>query len=130
MSAQTPLKVALLLWVGSLFALLGMQRFFVEPLASMPLNVAVFIVQVAPLLIVLPMALRPGARGSLWMCLVMLPYFVHGVWQWTSPDTRLIGMLEVVFAVGAFVSAWISVKILPREPPGGLDRPDRERSRG
>jgi uncharacterized membrane protein len=115
MNMQMPLRVALLLWVGSLFALLGMQRFFIDPLPSLPSTIAVFIGQVALLLIVMPGALRPGSRGPLWVCLVMLLYFVHGVWQWSSPSGRLIGMLEVLFSIGAFVTAWVLLKVMPKE---------------
>ena len=118
MNLQVALRMTLLLWVGSLFALLGMQRFFIEPLPTMLATIAVFIAQVAPLLIVLPGALRTGARGPLWVCLVMLLYFVHGVWQWTSSDARLIGILEVIFAVGAFVTAWVLLKVMPKEELG------------
>lgn len=103
----------MLLWAGSLFALLGLQRFFADPLTTFWATLAVFLVQTAPLLLVLVMALRPGARGPLWLCLVMLLYFVHGVWQWNTPGAQLFGMLEVVFALGAFVTAWFLLKVLP-----------------
>ena len=118
MNLQTPLRMTLLLWVGSLFALLGMQRFFVEPLPSVPATIAVFIGQVAPLLIVTPGALRTGSRGPLWVCLAMLLYFVHGVWQWTSPNAHLIGFLEVIFSVATFVTAWILLKVIPKDDTG------------
>jgi uncharacterized membrane protein len=113
--AATALRFTLLLWSGSVFALLGLQRFFVDPLSSVPATVAVFITQTAPLLVVLPIALRSGARGPLWLCLVMLLYFVHGVWQWNTPDARLFGVFEVIFALGALVTAWVLLKILPRD---------------
>jgi uncharacterized membrane protein len=109
----TALRFTLLLWSGSVFALLGLQRFFVDPLPSTAATIAVFLAQTAPLLVVLPMALRSGARGPLWLCLVMLIYFVHGVWQWNTPDARLFGIFEVIFALGAFVTAWVLLKILP-----------------
>ncbi|HTK98231.1 MAG TPA: DUF2069 domain-containing protein [Pseudomonadales bacterium] len=115
MNVQTALRMALLIWIGSLFALLGMQRFFAEPLATMVATIAVFVGQVAPLLVVTPAALRGGARGPLWICLAMLLYFVHGVWQWNSPNVRLFGILEVVFSLGTFVTAWILLKVLPRD---------------
>ncbi len=115
MNVQTALRMALLIWIGSLFALLGMQRFFVEPLGTMLATIAVFVGQVAPLLIVAPVALRHGSRGPLWVCLAMLLYFVHGVWQWSSPNVRLFGILEVVFALGSFVTAWILLKVMPKD---------------
>jgi uncharacterized membrane protein len=113
--AVAALRFTLLMWSGSVFALLGLQRFFVDPLPSVPATVAVFIFQTAPLLLVLPMALRSGARGPLWMCLVMLLYFVHGVWQWNTSGARLFGIFEVIFALGAFLTAWVLLKILPRD---------------
>jgi uncharacterized membrane protein len=119
--AATALRFTLLVWTGSLFALLGMQRFFGDPLPTTLATLAVFLAQTAPLLLVLPVMLRPGARGPLWLCLVMLPYFVHGIWQWTSPDVHLFGILEVVFALGAFVTSWILLKLLPRS--GGTLNP-------
>jgi uncharacterized membrane protein len=115
MNAQTPLRVALLMWVGSLFALLGLQRFFVAPLASFVATLAVFVAELAPLLMVTPLALRSDHRGPLWVCLVSILYFVHGVWQWSAPDVRVFGVLEVIFAVGAFVTALILVRLMPRE---------------
>ena len=41
-------------------------------------------------------------------------YFVHGIWQYTLPATRLFGILEVVFSLGAFISAWLLLRLLPR----------------
>jgi len=112
--AATALRFTLLLWSGSVFALLGLQRFFVDPLSTFPATLAVFLAQTAPLLLVLPMVLRNGARGPLWLCLVMLLYFVHGVWEWNTPAARLFGIFEVIFALGAFVTAWVLLKILPK----------------
>jgi len=115
MTAQTMLlRVTLLIWVGSLFALLGLQRVFVEPLDSPAATIAVFVVQAAPLLFVAPLAIRAGANGPLWICLVTLLYFIHGVWQWSDPGTRTFGVFEVIFSVGAFVNGWILLKVMPR----------------
>jgi len=45
----------------------------------------------------------------------MLLYFVHGVWQWSSPNVRLFGILEVIFSLGTFVTAWILLKVMPKD---------------
>jgi uncharacterized membrane protein len=108
------LQVALLLWLGSLFALLGLQRFFVEPLASTAATVAVFMAQTLPLLVLLPVVLRGGARGPLWLCLVTPLYFAHGIWQWHTPAAHIFGIFEVVFALGGFATSWGLLKLLPR----------------
>ncbi len=117
MHVQTVLRFTLLLWIGSLFALLGVQRFLLDPLDSLLASAAVFLVQVAPLLLLTPLALRPGARGPLWIALTLPLYFMHGISQL---DARPVGMLEVIFALGAFVTAWMLLRVMPREdpPPG------------
>jgi uncharacterized membrane protein len=114
MHVQTALRFSLLLWIGSLFALLGLQRFLLDPLDSLLASAVVFIIQVAPLLLLTPLALRPGARGPLWIALVLPLYLMHGIWQL---DARPVGMLEVIFALGAFVTAWLLLRVLPREDP-------------
>lgn len=112
--AVTALRFAVLLWVGSLFALLGLQRLLGDGLSGTLAQLVVLAVQVIPLLVVAPLLLRPGPRAGLWLCLLMPFYFAHGIWQYTLPTTRLFGILEVVFALGAFVSAWLLLKLLPR----------------
>jgi uncharacterized membrane protein len=115
MNVQAVMRITLLVWLGSLFALLGLQRVFVEPLGSLLATIVVFVVQIAPLLIVAPLALRPGARGPLWVCFVTLLYLVHGVWQWSDPATRIFSVFEVIFSLGAFATAWILLKVMPRD---------------
>ena len=114
MRLQTALRFTLLLWIGSLFALLGLQRFVLDPLDSLLASAVVFIVQVAPLLLLTPLALRPGPRGPLWIALTLPLYLMHGIWQ---IDARPVGMLEVIFALGAFMTAWMLLRVLPREDP-------------
>jgi uncharacterized membrane protein len=108
------LRFTLLLWLGSLFALLGVQRLFGDMPMTPLARFTVFVVQAAPLLVVAPLLVRPGPRGALWLCLLTPFYFVHGVWQYGAPDTRVFGVLEVVFALGAFVSSCFLLKLLPR----------------
>jgi uncharacterized membrane protein len=108
------LRFTLLLWVGSLFALLGLQRLFADSLSAPLARIAVFIFQVAPLLAIAPILLRPGPRGALWLCLLMPLYFTHGIWQYGAADSRIFGIFEVVFALGAFISGWLLLRLLPR----------------
>ena len=112
--AITALRFTLFLWVGSLFALLGLERLLGDGLSGTLAQLAVLAVQVVPLLVVAPLLLRRGPRGGLWLCLLMPFYFVHGIWQYTLPATRLFGILEVVFSLGAFISAWLLLRLLPR----------------
>lgn len=114
MDLQMALRFTLLLWIGSLFALLGLQRFFIEPLDSLLAGAVVFITQAAPLLLLTRVALRPGPRGPLWVALAMPLYVIHGIWQGSVIGVRLIGTLEVIFALGAFLAAWILLRVIPR----------------
>jgi uncharacterized membrane protein len=108
------LRFTQLLWLGSLFALLSLQRLFADTLSAPLARITVFVVQVAPLLAVAPLLVRPGPRGTLWVCLLTPLYFVHGIWQYGAPDTRWFGILEVIFALGAFATSWLLLRVLPR----------------
>jgi uncharacterized membrane protein len=119
MNVSAMLRVTQLMWIGSLFALLGLQRVFVEPLATLAATIVVFAVQVAPLLTIALLAVREGAKGLLWVCLVTLLYFTHGVWQWSDPATRTFGVFEVGFSLGAFANAWILLRVMPRDADKG-----------
>jgi len=107
------LRLTLLVWLGSLFALLGVERWFIDPLGSLAANAAVFAVQTAPIVAVAALSIRDAARGALWSALVSLVYFVHGVARAAAPAERLSGLIEIAFALGAFVSALLLLRVLP-----------------
>jgi len=117
MRLQTVLRFALLIWMGSLFALLALQRFVIEPLGSPLASAIVFVAQAAPLLVLAPLVIRPGVGSVFWAALIMPLYLIHGVWQGSVIGVRLIGALEVAFALGAFVTAWFLLRVTPREEP-------------
>jgi uncharacterized membrane protein len=104
------LKLTLLIWLGSIFALLGIERFLFAPLRSTTATVAVFIVQTLPILISAPIALRNPARGAFWASLAALLYFAAGVVALFEPSRRVQGAIEVVFALGAFTTALLLMR--------------------
>ncbi len=85
--------------IGSLFALTGLRQFFIHPLQDSSTNLIWFIVQVLPLLLVLPGLLGLKPRGFFFTALVSTLYFVHGVLLAVDPADRAIGLVEVGFAV-------------------------------
>ena len=58
-----------------------------------------FIVQVLPLLAIIPGLLGLKSRGFFFTALVGTLYFVHGVLLAVDPTDRVIGLVEVAFAV-------------------------------
>ena len=99
------LQFLCLLLVGSLFALTGLRQFFVTPLSGSGVNVLWFLIQVLPLLLVLPGILRLRVRAFFFAALAGMLYFVHGVLQAATPDLRALGLWEVGFAMALVLAA-------------------------
>lgn len=93
-------QLACLVLIGSLFAITGLRQYFVEPLDSAFANTLWFVIEVLPLLAVLPGVLRGSSRGYFYAALAALLYFVHGTMEAATPDHRAIALWETGFAVG------------------------------
>ena len=101
-------------WMGSLFALIGLQRFFVDPLGSTTANLVVFFVQVLPLLILAPGVAAGRPTMYFWGSLASTLYVLHGVLQITAPDNRLMGIFGLTFALGWFITSVLALKAAPK----------------
>jgi uncharacterized membrane protein len=99
------LQLACLLMMGSLFAINGLRQFFVEPLATPHVNLIWFLIQVLPLLAVLPGTLRNRYRSYVFAALVSTLYFIHGVLLASTADLRMLGLWETGFAVSLLIAA-------------------------
>jgi len=106
--------VALLL-IGSLFALTGLRQFFVQPLASPLPNLIWFVVQVAPLLAILPGILRFPERGFFYAILAAMLYFIHGVMEAATADLRTIALWEIAFATGLVTVGSLAMRRINRQ---------------
>jgi uncharacterized membrane protein len=93
------LQFLALLLIGSLFALTGLRQFFVSPLQGAAPNLLWFLVQVLPLLLLLPGILRLRARTYFFATLVSMLYFIHGILLTITPETRAMGLWEVGLAM-------------------------------
>jgi uncharacterized membrane protein len=96
---RTILELVILISAGSLVALMGLQCFLFAPLATPLASGVVFVAQSAPIAAVLPALLARRSRAPLWMALVSLLYFVHGIARVTAPAERVSGAFEIVFAL-------------------------------
>ena len=109
------LQLACLLLIGSLFALTGLRQFFIEPLATPSINAVWFLLQVLPLLAVLPGVLRLGARSYLVAALLSTLYFVHGVLLAATPELRGLGLWEAGFSVALLVAGSYAARHLSKD---------------
>ncbi len=106
------LQFSSLILIGSLFALTGLRQFFVEPLTSPVTNTLWFVVQVLPLLLVLPGVLRGRFRGFFYAILAATLYFLHGVLEAVTPDQRFMALWETGFAVALIAVASLAMRRL------------------
>ena len=99
-----------LVCAGSLLAATGLRQFFIEPLATTSSNAIWFLIQVLPLLLPMPGALRGELRSMFMLCLVSTLYFIHAVLVIT--DDRLFGVaaVELFCALGLGASSAIFVR--------------------
>jgi len=98
--------------LGSLFALTGLRQFFVEPLGGGVANLLWFLIQVLPLLAVLPGMLRLSHRAYFFAILAGLLYFVHGVLLAAGGEHRTLGLWEVAFALLLVLLCTYEVRLL------------------
>ena len=110
------LQLLSLLALGSVFALNGLRQFFVDPLANTTSNLIWFVLQVLPLLLVLPGMLALRARSYLLATLVSMLYFVHGVVLAATAELRVLGLWEAGFAVALLAAALLTARRLDRPP--------------
>lgn len=106
------LQFLCLLWAGSLFALTGLRQYFVEPLDGTVSNSIWFLIQVLPLLLVLPGILRASHRGFFYAALAASLYFIHGTLEAVSADQRAMAFWEVGFAVALVATASLAMRRL------------------
>jgi uncharacterized membrane protein len=106
------LQFLCLLLIGSLFAITGLRQYFAEPLASPFTNTLWFVIQVLPLLAVLPGVLRGTARGYFFTVLAASLYFVHGVIEAATPDLRTMAFWETGFAVALIAVSSLAMRRL------------------
>jgi uncharacterized membrane protein len=106
------LQFLTLIAIGSLFALTGLRQFFVEPLANPAPNLIWFIIQVLPLLLVLPGILKLSPRSYLLGALGAMLYFSHGVLLAVSPEHRTLGLWEIGIALLLVTTATLVLRAL------------------
>ena len=85
--------------IGSLIGVTGLRQFFIEPLPTTALTATWFFLQILPLLVCLPSALRGHLKGMFFLCLISILYFVHGVLIVFDPALFYWAVAELFFAL-------------------------------
>lgn len=99
-----------LVMLGSLIALTGLRQFFIEPLATTQSNIIWFLIQVLPLLAVVPGMLRMHYRSCFFAVLAASLYLIHGVLLAAVPETQVLGLTEVGFSLALIFCATYLVR--------------------
>ncbi len=93
-----------LLWHGWLFPPLQLPRWLALAVTVLPLLMPLF-------------AIRDVRRALLWVGILSLFYFCHGVAEaWSSPDERALALAEIVLTVGLIAVLGAGVKRRPGAP--------------
>lgn len=104
--AWTLLLLLQLLWHGWLFPAQGLSRWLLLACTVLPLLLPLF-------------AIRDVRRALLWVGILSLFYFCHGVAEaWSSPGERALALTEIVLAVGLVAVLGAGVKRRPAAPHG------------
>ena len=113
------LQFLTLLLIGSLFALTGLRQYFMEPLEGALANHGWFLLQVLPLLLVLPGVLRGGPGGGpaavrsyFYVIVAASLYFVHGAMEAATADLRAAAFWECGFAVALVAVSSLAMRRL------------------
>ena len=83
--------------VGSLVGITGMRLFFFDPLPTTALNVTWFVLQILPLLLTLPSAMRGNLKGMFFFVLGEHPVFSSGRFDHFRSRPVLLGRCRGVF---------------------------------
>ena len=83
--------------VGSLVGITGMRLFFFDPLPTTALNVTWFVLQIMPLLLTLPSAMRGNLKGMFFFMLGKHPLSCSGGFDHFRSCIVLLGRSRGVF---------------------------------
>lgn len=86
--------------IGSLIGVTGLRQFLLDPIPEASVNAVWFVLQIMPLLLCIPSALRGQLKGMFFLCLVSILYFIHGVLIIFDPALFYWAAAELFFALG------------------------------
>lgn len=121
MSAMAPrTRLAQRLALGCLVALLGLLSVEIFGIVRLAPETRAFlwVIWVVPLLVFLPGLVRGGWKSYLWLCFVVLVYFMVTVSELFGPKREIADVFELVLIVVLFVAAMMYARWRKRELAG------------
>ncbi|HSG90021.1 MAG TPA: DUF2069 domain-containing protein [Pseudomonadales bacterium] len=91
--------------VGSLFAVYGLQRLFVDADGASVGAIVLLALQTGPLLACLPALIGGSARAAVALAFMSMIYLCVAVVTMVAPATRLAGTAELLFSMVLFLAA-------------------------
>lgn len=105
----------LTLWgLFGFIAVLAYTCLVMPPLGRAP-NAIVFLLQLSPLLLVVVGLFRGQYRAYLWLCFILMLYFLFAVNNAATPDYGRLAYIELAFIVECFVSAMLYARWRQRQ---------------
>lgn len=102
---------------AGLLVVLSLQVFGIEALA-LPARGFLWLVVTAPLLVLLPGLLRGAWKSHVWLCFVLLVYFLGTVAGLARPPNAILEWLQLVLICLVFVSAMLYARWQQRQRVG------------
>ena len=75
-----------------------------EPLIACPFALL-------PLIVFIPGIIAGGIRTLIWVCFVMLPFFVAAIWKVSGPEPQTLDFIELILVVILFSAATINARL-------------------
>lgn len=70
----------------------------------------ILLIELVPLMVLIPGMLSGSARGHSWTCFVINLYFIKGALAFFDPNRSLFGALEMLASLAVFISALLYVR--------------------
>ena len=75
-----------------------------EPIIAYPFTLL-------PLIVFIPGIIEGGIRTLIWVCFVMLPFFVAAIWKVSGPEPQNFDFIELILVVILFSAATINARL-------------------
>jgi len=75
-----------------------------EPLIAYPFTLL-------PLIVFIPGIIGGGIRTLIWVCFVMLPFFVAAMWKVSGPAPQNLDFIELILVVILFSAATVNARL-------------------
>ena len=118
--SPTEIRLKIILWLIASSYLLLLVTITIDALKVKEGFSGIWLLQILPLLLLLPGLLKQHYRSFSWLCFLMLAYFTGYVVQVYSPtrdpqDWISLALTLIIFIAGMFASRWLQRRKIPEK---------------